>query len=39
MIKLLENKDTLSMEDIGKIWYSKIGNEVEFFTSSGNHPV
>ncbi|MNN94928.1 hypothetical protein D3C81_2136440 [compost metagenome] len=35
----INSKDTLGMEDVGKVWYSKIGNEVEFFTSSGKHPV
>ncbi|MEJ5090425.1 hypothetical protein [Sphingobacterium faecium] len=35
----INSKDTSSMEDVGKIWYSKIANEVEFFTSPGNHPV
>ncbi|MEN5232803.1 hypothetical protein [Sphingobacterium faecium] len=35
----IDGKDTSSMEDVGKIWYSKIGNEVEFFTSPVNHPV
>ena len=31
--------DTLNHEDAGKIWYSKINNEVEFFTYPGHHPV
>lgn len=31
--------DTLGIEDIGNIWYSKIDNEVEFFTGPGHHPV
>lgn len=31
--------DTLSKADVGKVWYSKIDNEVEFFTHSGYHPV
>lgn len=31
--------DTLTYEDIGQVWYSKINNEVEFFTHPGHHPV
>lgn len=31
--------DTLNKEDIGRVWYSKIDNEVEFFTYSGHHPI
>ncbi|MFA4976184.1 MAG: hypothetical protein WC589_01635 [Sphingobacterium sp.] len=31
--------DILRVKDIGNIWYSKIDNEVEFFTGPGYHPV
>lgn len=31
--------DTLSYKDIGRIWYSRINHEVEFFTGAGHHPV
>lgn len=31
--------DTLSKADVGKVWYSKIDNEVEFFTHPGYHPI
>jgi len=31
--------DTLTKADVGKVWYSKIDNEVEFFTHAGHHPV
>lgn len=31
--------DTLNHENVGKVWYSKINNEVEFFTYPGHHPV
>ncbi|MDM1295352.1 hypothetical protein HX021_13775 [Sphingobacterium sp. N143] len=31
--------DSLGVKDIGNIWYSKIDNEVEFFTGPGYHPV
>ncbi|MCS3557270.1 MULTISPECIES: hypothetical protein [unclassified Sphingobacterium] len=31
--------DTLTKADVGKVWYSKIDNEVEFFTHSGKHPI
>ncbi|WP_153846594.1 hypothetical protein [Sphingobacterium paramultivorum] len=31
--------DTLSKKDVGFVWYSKIDNEVEFFTGPGFHPI
>ncbi len=31
--------DTLNYNDVGKVWYSKIDNRVEFFTHPGYHPV
>jgi len=31
--------DTLGVKDIGNIWYSKIDNEIEFFTAPGYHPI
>ncbi len=36
--KKITNTDTLTEEDIDHIWYSKIDNEVEFFTAPGRHP-
>ncbi|MDR2270893.1 MAG: hypothetical protein LBF27_08310 [Sphingobacterium sp.] len=30
--------DTLGPKDMGKVWYSKINHEVEFFTAPGFHP-
>lgn len=30
--------DTLSPKDVGRVWYSKINHEVEFFTGPGYHP-
>ncbi len=42
---LLENfrkitrPDTLTAQHANTVWYSKINNQVEFFTSSGFHPV
>lgn len=36
--KKITRLDTLKEECIGKIWYSKINNEVEFYTTSGMHP-
>jgi hypothetical protein len=35
--KIPSNKITL--QSIGRVWYSKINNEVEFFTANGDHPV
>lgn len=31
--------DTLTYHDIGKVWYSKINGNIEYFTSGGAHPV
>jgi len=31
--------DTITVRSIGSVWYSKIDNKVEFYTSPGNHPV
>jgi hypothetical protein len=31
--------DTVRLEDIDHIWYSKIDNEYEFFTAPGRHPI
>jgi len=31
--------DTLTEKDENKVWYSKIDNEVEFFTYPGLHPI
>lgn len=31
--------DTITYQAIGKVWYSKIDNKFEFFTSGGEHPV
>jgi hypothetical protein len=30
--------DTLTEHSLGKIWYSKINGNVEFFTAEGFHP-
>lgn len=31
--------DTMTFNSLKRVWYSKINNEVEFFTSKGKHPV
>lgn len=31
--------DTITYNSIGKMWYSKIDNNVEFFTERGSHPI
>jgi len=36
--KKITRLDTLGLKDVNKIWYSKVNNEVEFFTDSGIHP-
>ena len=35
----ITNVSTITRQDIGRLWYSKINNEVEFFTAAGEHPV
>ena len=30
--------DTITFNSLSKVWYSKINNEVEFFTGKGKHP-
>ncbi|MCT1525508.1 hypothetical protein [Sphingobacterium hotanense] len=37
--KKITQTDTLQEEHVNKVWYSKINNEVEFFTSAGRHPL
>ncbi len=37
--KKITRPDTLAEKHVDKVWYSKINNEVEFFTSSGRHPI
>ena len=34
----IQRLDTLNLEDVNKVWYSKVNNEVEFFTAPGLHP-
>jgi len=36
--KKIMKPDTLTRYAIGRLWYSKINNEVEFFTAPGHHP-
>jgi hypothetical protein len=36
--KKIDRIDTLTKNCIGRIWYSKIDNKVEFFTIDGIHP-
>ncbi|MBC7653948.1 MAG: hypothetical protein H7098_05665 [Oligoflexus sp.] len=36
--KKITRIDTLTDACIGKIWYSKIDNNIEFFTAAGMHP-
>ena len=38
-LKLITRPDTLTVENaLGKVWYDKSDNNVEFFTSFGKHP-
>lgn len=35
----ITNTDTLTLDHVNRVWYSKIDNVVEFFTAPGMHPV
>ncbi|WP_157274070.1 hypothetical protein [Pedobacter sp. BAL39] len=37
--RLITQPDTLTAYAIGRVWYSKIDNVVECFTSKGKHPI
>lgn len=38
-LKKINRPDTLTRLSIGRVWYSKISNHVEFYTSDGYHPI
>lgn len=38
-LKKITAYDTLTKKDLGKVWYTKIDKEVEFFTANGLHPI
>lgn len=38
-LKKITHPDTLTQNSLGKVWYSKINNVVEFYTSPGFHPI
>ncbi|MGE7777783.1 hypothetical protein ACQKLP_23915 [Chitinophaga sp. NPDC101104] len=31
--------DTITIQSLGKVWYSKIDGKIEYFTADGEHPV
>lgn len=37
--KKITSPDTITQKSIGKVWYSKINGEREYFTAMGYHPV
>jgi len=37
--KKITRPDTITERSVGRVWYSKIDNNVEFFTADGYHPV
>jgi hypothetical protein len=37
--KKITRQDTITAQALGRVWYSKINNNVEFFTADGYHPV
>jgi len=38
-LRKITRPDTLTDKDAKKIWYSKVNNNVEFFTEPGHHPL
>lgn len=37
--KKITKPDTITDNSLGKIWYEKTNNKLEFFTAEGNHPL
>lgn len=35
----INKPDTLTMDDIGKVWYIKLNGKMEFYTAEGFHPL
>jgi hypothetical protein len=38
-LRKITQPDTLTQSSVGKVWYTKIDGEIEFYTSDGFHPV
>lgn len=38
-LKRITNPDTITQTAIGRVWYVKIDNKLEFYTSEGYHPI
>lgn len=37
--KKISHPDTITLKALGHVWYSKMNNEIEFFTADGYHPI
>jgi hypothetical protein len=37
--KKIIQEDTITERSIGKLYYSKIDNKIEYYTKGGNHPI
>ncbi len=37
--KRIMNTDTITFNSIGKVWYIKLNDKIECYTSGGNHPM
>ena len=37
--KKITRQDTITLNDIGRVWYIKINNQIEYFTSDGYYPL
>ena len=38
-LQKITQPDTLTQSSVGKVWYTKIDGEIEFYTTDGFHPV
>jgi hypothetical protein len=38
-LRKITRPDTITYRAIGKVWYSKINDKIEYYTSGGEHPV
>ncbi len=36
--KKINDPDTITQNSIGRVWYIKIDNQIEYFTSDGDYP-
>lgn len=37
--KMITKEDTITYASIGRVWYSKMNNKLEYYTAEGYHPI